>query len=1231
MTTLLKDLIDIPLHAGANDYVLKLTDGVEDQARTLRDYVVTPELTKAFDKALAIISSAIAEGSSKASYLDGSFGSGKSHFMAVLYSILGGNPGARGIPELAPVIAENDKALSASKILTLAYHFVGADTVEDVILGGYVDQIRRMHPGCTLPAVHETDLILADADDARRREGDDNFFARISRAVIAGDDDEWGEVLGAGSWDAASYDSARNAAEGDRRRTELVSAYLDVYSRHSTGLERNYRPLPQGLAAVSDHAKELGYDAVVLFCDEIILWLTFMVSNHEKFSREVQKITQLVETGAGHRAVPIISFLARQLNLQQFFSDNAGVAGNEQQALETAFRHQEGRFARVELGEHNLPLVVHKRLLSPKNGDAARIISQELERLARNQDVKDVLLDSVNADENHRGSTLDSFRLTYPFAPALISTLQELSGVMQRDRTALKVMQRLLVEQRDTLTVDSIIPVGDLFDILMDGGNPINNAAAAKFANAQRLYETKFQPLLAREHKLAASVQPNEMPLDHPYRADARLAKTLVLSALAPNVPAFANITPARIAALNHGTIKSPLEKRVPALMLGKLRTWQTDVPELRIPADSTNPVIRLGLSEVDYESVLLAARSEDTGGRRRELLRDLICESFGIDSRTQTVSQTFDQKRLWRGTERSISLLFANVCDTSWIADSQFEAPAGQWLYIIDYPFDDSGKTHRDDLERVVGVQERIPSTNTLVWLPKFFSQKRLEDLGRLVVCNYVLQSDQRWRTYTTQLNETDRAEARRLIETQRDALLERIKHTVNGAYGITEAAPGSLVADATHEQYLKSLNPSVTMQKPAGTSMAQAFANIVESSFDALYPGHPRYAKQWRPVDFATAADNMRRAAQDADGRHTLLRPEREATSNIVNALKVGHVSETDIVLTHQHFDKWSGVFAVNMGRNNLSERDNVEVKQARLWIEDAPPPSGLTKLSMDLIILGWALLNERSFYRGGQLVSPPPAPGLLSDDMILVRESLPSKENWAAAVDRAGSIFNIVANHYMTPTAVNELVNQLRFAAKEHTEHSKRLVLALQDAYVRLGLEAGERLEIAQAAMDLLESIGKYESRVDVIDELATARTPHSAEAMGKSITTADDLTSRLGRLDWEDISLAVKSSAENDEIDAIMRKFATALETNEIATHLSHAIADAASDVSAWIRARIAKPRPPVVEPPSPLPSSKSRSFSAILSTEQRDQALADIRDFMTEHHGQSVSIIVKVDE
>ena len=54
MSVLLRDVIEIPDHAGAEDYVLRLTDSVDDDAvaQTLSDYVVTPALVEAFDTAL---------------------------------------------------------------------------------------------------------------------------------------------------------------------------------------------------------------------------------------------------------------------------------------------------------------------------------------------------------------------------------------------------------------------------------------------------------------------------------------------------------------------------------------------------------------------------------------------------------------------------------------------------------------------------------------------------------------------------------------------------------------------------------------------------------------------------------------------------------------------------------------------------------------------------------------------------------------------------------------------------------------------------------------------------------------------------------------------------------------------------------------------------------------------------------------------------------------------------
>ena len=366
--TLLRDVISIPETAGAEDYVLRLTEGVGHGRveATMSSYVVTPDLADSFDQALDLVAEAVQSGVSRGAFLTGSFGSGKSHFMAVLHALLGNEPIARAEPLLQPVITRHDPVLQGKKVLRLAFHLLGARSLEDAILGGYLRQVSELHPEAPLPAVHQSDRILDDGQRLRTQLGDEAFFAGLNGDVTA--DDPWAALLGSGAWTVTSYDEARAAAPDSENRQQLVSSlvrgYFSAYTENAAFVD-----LDTGLTAISRHAAGLGYDAVVLFLDELVLWLAFSVQDKTFFAQESQKITKLVESGGAARPVPLVSFIARQMDLRRWFADS-GASGAEQEALDRAFRHQEGRFSTVELGDDNLPYVAHKRLLSPKDAAA---------------------------------------------------------------------------------------------------------------------------------------------------------------------------------------------------------------------------------------------------------------------------------------------------------------------------------------------------------------------------------------------------------------------------------------------------------------------------------------------------------------------------------------------------------------------------------------------------------------------------------------------------------------------------------------------------------------------------------------------------------------------------------------------------------------------------------------------------------------------------------------------
>jgi len=97
---------------------------------------------------------------------------------------------------------------------------------------------------------------------------------------------------------------------------------------------------------------------------------------------------------------------------------------------------------------------------------------------------------------------------------------------MQRERTALKVMQQMLVSRRDTLTVDDVVPVGDSYDYIVHGRDALDPQAAALFRSATALYRDKLRPILLAASNLTeddAAGDPERLPAA--FRADDRLAR----------------------------------------------------------------------------------------------------------------------------------------------------------------------------------------------------------------------------------------------------------------------------------------------------------------------------------------------------------------------------------------------------------------------------------------------------------------------------------------------------------------------------------------------------------------------------------------------------------------------------------------------------------------------------------------------------------------------------------
>lgn len=1204
MTLHLGDVFVIPDVAGAEDYVLRLSDSVGAAAsRTIRDYVVTPQLAQSFDTALTVVAGALKSGTSAGAWLKGSFGSGKSHFMAVLHAVLSGNTDAWSKTELQPVLAHHQKELHGANLLGLTFHLLGAESLEQAIFKGYITQIRALHPGAALPPLHLTDGLLADADGLRVRLGDKEFFA----ALNGGDrhaKDEWSGVLD-GTWAAAAYDRARAADHGDDDRTTLVSALVDAFYT-AFPQTAGYVGLDEGLALLASHAKSLGYDGVVLFLDELVLWLAFGVQSTEFFKTEAQKITKLVEDGLGKRDIPLISFISRQIDLRKWFAD-AGASGQEQAALDQAFAFQEGRLTSIQLGDDNLPHVAHKRLLQPKDAAAAQHIADAFAAVDRHPRVWDVLLGG--GDEG--GVDEQAFRLTYPFSPALIATLRHLASAMQRERTALKVMQQMLVDRRDTMPITEIVPVGDAFEYLVTGqgsGAAINPQISALFQSADKLYREKVRPLLLRNNNLteldvAAGGTVNG------FRGQDRLAKTLLLAAIAPGVPALKALTARRLAALNHGSMHSPLPQGEAQMVLSAVRSWTGEIPEIQVDAGD-DPLIRVQLDDVDWQSVMDRAKSEDNAHRRRRLITDLIREDLGISGEPD-MTGAFTHTVVWRGSKREVDVVFGNVRDSASLSDDQFQARPGTWRLVIDHPFDEQGHSTAEDVQRLDNFIARGMRQQTVVWLPHFLGTRRQRELGELVILQWLLdaQSD-RFSQHADHLSETDRHVAKSILETKKNTLLANLRTAVLQAYGAAALTSDIDVFDRGH-RVLASLDNGLGVRKPVGATLREAFDHVVEQAYSSSYPDHPQFEPGDKAITVAQLKmvhDHLVRAAQHPEGRVQITGSIRDV-QGITKQLQVGLATEVNFLFQEDRFQAWNKTFEQGLGARSADHQAPVTVAEMREWLKRSDRRHGLRQEVADLVILAWGLLRRRAWYLHGSPLPTAPAPGTLTDQMELRTTDLPTESEWQDFRTVAGQVFGTQTNPYLTPDAVARAVDDVHGSAQALTHHARQLVAALDTvSRTQPAAPGSQREQTARVAAHLVERLSAS-SGVALIRILTQPEYAGKAPVVGRSLRAAADCVAALGAFNWSLVS-SLRDGANTEgalavQAAALVTKLEDAIAHDELVIPLAPAIASFQSGAVVWLQqtAKIATPAAsaPVLAPltsPGSAPTFSATSVDEV---------------------------------
>ena len=1151
--TLLSDLLDLPEHVSASDFVINLDTGLARPEDTLGQYVVTPQLADCFGDALGLVASSLADARSKAAFLHGSFGSGKTHFMTVLSLLLQGHPRARAIPELHEVVAAHDPVLQGRTVLLVPFHAIGARSVEQVILGGYAEHMATLHPDRPAPAVYVADGLIANAVSLRGRMGDEAFFAALNDAP---DDDGWGST-----WDADSFERAAAASADDRGRKDLVSSLVGTLlsgvpgAAHATG--DGLLPLDEGLEVLSQHAHALGYHAVVLFLDELLLWLGSQPGDVVK--AEATKIAKLVEGDASKRPAPIASFIARQRELTELVGSS--LMGAERASLSEALKWWEGRFDTITLEDQNLTVIAEKRLLQPRS-EAARVqIDAEFDKVtAQVAQYRDVLL---TTDGN-----VDAFRKLYPFNPALVKTLVALSNALQRERTALKVMLQLLVDNRNRLELGQLIPLGALWDVLTSGNQPLTPLLRAQLDQATTLWSNRLEPELRTLAGLSATDDVSALPVTHRYVSDGLMVKSLLLAALVPDTPVLRDLNVTRLVALNHGTIRTPFAGTERSAALKRLQELAAVVGEVRVADDPHDPAVRIQLTGVDTGRLMDQVRTVDNFGARWSMAKRLIIEALEVHKQDSMAPYVEFE---WRGTRRRVDVLVGNVRDRAELTVEQLRAGSDPKL-VIDLPLDQGDYNPKADKARLETDADAIGATLTACWLPVFLTEASKKALGDLVVTEYLLTGDAFDRA-ATDLSPADRSVARELLANQREQLRNRVKRALGQAFGVSAREEGYVDASLDLTEQVHPLMPGLQIRLSAGLPGLRAAALHIGSALLARqYPAHPDFPTSVKDADLRRVRDEVLAAVAQPDGRRDNVdKTLRPLMKQLAVPLQLGTMYDAHFVTS----SFWQDHFEQAAARAGVAK---VTVRQLRQWM-DHPEARGLPPTAGDVVISVFAAQTNRAVMRAGRSVGMPDI-GRWDDADELVPTELPTDAQWQQAKEVAAGFGLVPLGPLKSASVVSALGSSVVELLRQFGDDAVRYLPVLRAAAIRVmpGFVGGcPRDTTAAAVADLVQRVLAAPDRA--VFALAETAPPTSAHAMGTSLKQSAATITALGAVNWPLLEAAFAVG----DAGKVLEQTAGAVFSDD---EVTRPLASGLRDVEATATRILLEVKPPPPPPPPP---------------------------------------------
>lgn len=1138
MTTI-RDVFDLPTRdeITAQSFVIKLESQSEPAARKkiVDDYVMTPAVREALPGVFDGLRHAYErQGHLEVGrFIHGSFGSGKSHFLSLIALLLENDDAAwTKVVNAIPALADHRAWIAGARVLPVRIHMLSADRPGfDLVILSETNRELRMRDKAELVRF-DVQQVFDEAFRLAERFGDAFFRDLQARGVVES---------------RAELEEIANGSE--KERDEL--ARLLVESGGVTPGAASALNWSESLQALTTHVKAQGFGALVFLVDEMLLWLSEKEA-HE-FKRAINQLTAIVDHADGARALPVAVFVARQRALSEFFPDLVADA-----EMHEHLDHHSKRFEVTNLEDVELRYVCKERVLRKKDPVAVQKAVEDL--IARR---------GAAVREAQQNADTDYVRDVYPFHPALVEMIIDVSSLLQRERTALRLLYELLVVHYPELPLGELLPVGSAFEAIFPRAGIEGTKRIQDLKKIHQLYWDRFRPAVAQMLVDKEIDEPQAKVLD-------QLVKTALLAEISPRLKTTGGMTVARLVRLNEVDVPGTMDRGRMNLARQNLLALARRVPVLKLAGENQNTVVGVEISGADLSEYFDRARAAVKGvePKRFAVFYRTLKKVLGLTELNgfgDGEGNDGTRKIIWRGTKRALRVRFANVRE---LRNADLKHAEADCQIIIDYPWDSHGFTVDHDRHKVEEARRREGATFTACWLPRHFDPNELAQLEDLAAIEHLIATEAQ---LLANLGPGDRqtvVDQARLLREQIASRLEEVISSVYKAHGQIVAMLGGVPTTPPH--------PDADLD-----GVLEALAMDL---LDRRWPQHPNFDKvrELREADLVVVCDWLVEASDAGGEQHpydvTTQGKLLKSIGGPLDLLELGEVRgrlRRDTRYLKAVLDRASGprvtwdpidqVLETEFGFNGLL-RSFFLTYVSRAW--------------------GYRVLDDR-----GDVMTPKIATKI-PPKVVLERAPLLEPAEWARIRDLLGKLLGAA----LSPAhrSVSEQDKLLVDAQKQLGEARRRSLRELHELLVGLGAgESTRTRELADAIRRLAPLAATSTDSHGVLRELL-AQWPDDATGARDAVRTADAVRDAVRAVESNVVEV-LRHATEHAELGTEVQG---ALGELNMLLGAGTAAALSRSAVDAWngrardlMRKLVSRPVPPREQPPlPPLPEPPRKPLS-----------------------------------